>query len=1069
MKLSKTFKKFLAYVCAIAMVITSITIVPSQNVNAGSSEGLTLATDDTVTEGGWKFYTGGAGGTAGEVYYGGGATVDYALTLYIQKTTNNEWGIQIWSPEFTGLTEGVEYQYTVTFTADKAGSFKVKDDASNSAQVKASYVEGENEVKGEFTSNGTAKLLLADFTGTADDTTLVITDITITDDFEKEVVELPDEEKNLTSEANLAYGKDATVSNYKEGSTNYSVLTDGVCNLWNSYVGTYTPGYIEVDLGKVYAASSIDQVVVWFRNGSADLYPASGYKIQFGDVAFNTVATVTGLTGGSTAWEDGNQYMVSTTLDKENITGNVKKVRIQIDNSVPWGAQVTEVAVYAANPQDGTEVAPAEKPAGVTVSSTKSSTVDGSITFNVEAGENQDGYTYNVFLDDETLPKVEKCNAGQDYTITGVKSGVHTVSVISVSPEGGVSEAIQSEEVKVETVIDDIKDLTKNFAIGKEWELLPDPNSNLTHGSAEGTGDITNGVISGNDYVCPVKGTEGGYYIIDLGKEVDPSKIDSVHVFYRIRVGGCYPEQGGQQIQFAGEDKEFVTVGTLTQEQFNAQIADAPFDVVTEDFDVTQIDAVRYVKVYYPNAVGYGAQVTEIAVMGDTGIRTVDAPTIPSQTYTGETLTAVVPESDDYTVTENKGGVEAGTYDVVLTLADDCYWSDGDTARTKTLSFEITKATDNEWTEDIEIEEWIYDFDGPYDPTAEAKYGEPTFVYSDSEDGEYTDEVPSLPGIYYVKAIIEDTDSYNGLESEPYEFEIYKGDQDAPEGVSAIDATLEENADGSIIGVTDAMEYRAADDDTYDEDLDDYVYTKIEGTSVDGLKAGVYYVRYAENDLYDASDDVEVEIKTGRKLNVTLTEGTGYTLTGSTDPVEYNADYTFTLTLSDGFKKDSQPVVKVNGEVVAAGADGTYAVKVTADIVVTVEGVVADIPETTTQTPTTTVKPPVTTTAQVKAPGKASIKKIYKKKKSSKNLKLKIKAIKGAKGYQVAVYKTSKNAKKNKSALVKKYTKKLTYTVKSSKLKNKKTLYVKVRAYVLDAKGTKVYGKWSKTKKVKAK
>ena len=49
MKLSKTFKKILAYVCAIAMVITSITIVPSQNVNAGSSEGLTLATDDTVT------------------------------------------------------------------------------------------------------------------------------------------------------------------------------------------------------------------------------------------------------------------------------------------------------------------------------------------------------------------------------------------------------------------------------------------------------------------------------------------------------------------------------------------------------------------------------------------------------------------------------------------------------------------------------------------------------------------------------------------------------------------------------------------------------------------------------------------------------------------------------------------------------------------------------------------------------------------------------------------------------------------------------------------------------------
>ena len=60
---------------------------------------------------------------------------------------------------------------------------------------------------------------------------IVITGITITDDFEKEEVVLPDEEKNLTSEANLAYGKTATVSNYKEGSTNYSVITDGVCSV----------------------------------------------------------------------------------------------------------------------------------------------------------------------------------------------------------------------------------------------------------------------------------------------------------------------------------------------------------------------------------------------------------------------------------------------------------------------------------------------------------------------------------------------------------------------------------------------------------------------------------------------------------------------------------------------------------------------------------------------------------------------------------------------------------------------------------------------------------------------
>ncbi|MBP5773413.1 MAG: hypothetical protein J6W35_05025 [Eubacterium sp.] len=108
-------------------------------------------------------------------------------------------------------------------------------------------------------------------------------------------------------------------------------------------------------------------------------------------------------------------------------------------------------------------------------------------------------------------------------------------------------------------------------------------------------------------------------------------------------------------------------------------------------------------------------------------------------------------------------------------------------------------------------------------------------------------------------------------------------------------------------------------------------------------------------------------------------------------------------------------------------------------------------------------------TTTVKAPGKAKIKKVYKKKKSAKKLKVKLKKVKGAKGYQVAVYKSKKNAKKNKKALTKKYTKKLKVTLKSKKLKKKKKLYVRARAYVLDGNGIKVFGKWSSIKKGKTK
>ncbi len=104
----------------------------------------------------------------------------------------------------------------------------------------------------------------------------------------------------------------------------------------------------------------------------------------------------------------------------------------------------------------------------------------------------------------------------------------------------------------------------------------------------------------------------------------------------------------------------------------------------------------------------------------------------------------------------------------------------------------------------------------------------------------------------------------------------------------------------------------------------------------------------------------------------------------------------------------------------------------------------------------------------VTKPGKAKISKIAKRKKSAKKMKITLKKVKGAKGYQIAVYKTKKNAKKNKKALIKKYTKKIKYTIKSKKFKNKKTLYVRARAYKLDGK-KKVFGAWSKTKKSKAK
>ena len=75
--------------------------------------------------------------------------------------------------------------------------------------------------------------------------------------------------------------------------------------------------------------------------------------------------------------------------------------------------------------------------------------------------------------------------------------------------------------------------------------------------------------------------------------------------------------------------------------------------------------------------------------------------------------------------------------------------------------------------------------------------------------------------------------------------------------------------------------------------------------------------------------------------SVTLTAGTGYTLSGETRIVKGQA-YTFKFALTEGYKQNANFAVKVNGEKVDVATDGTVTVaadKVTGDLTVTVEGV----------------------------------------------------------------------------------------------------------------------------------
>ena len=79
----------------------------------------------------------------------------------------------------------------------------------------------------------------------------------------------------------------------------------------------------------------------------------------------------------------------------------------------------------------------------------------------------------------------------------------------------------------------------------------------------------------------------------------------------------------------------------------------------------------------------------------------------------------------------------------------------------------------NEFTQPLTITGWTYG-ETANKPTAKAKYGTPKYTYSTAADGEYNDIVPTDAGTYYVKATVEETDKYTGLESDAVEFVIGK-------------------------------------------------------------------------------------------------------------------------------------------------------------------------------------------------------------------------------------------------------------------------------------------------------
>ena len=172
----------------------------------------------------------------------------------------------------------------------------------------------------------------------------------------------------------------------------------------------------------------------------------------------------------------------------------------------------------------------------------------------------------------------------------------------------------------------------------------------------------------------------------------------------------------------------------------------------------------------------------------------VTAPTIASVVYDAQPHKASITSTDNYSIVANEEQVEAGSYDVVLSLPNSNYkWTDSYDLE-KVLTFTINPATDNAWITYPTISNFTYSptIDLNNYGTALSKYGEVEITYSKVDEDNFSSELVKNVGSYKAKFSMKYSQSYNLLDDVVIPFNINK----ATPTISGLnmDAVIYENA-----------------------------------------------------------------------------------------------------------------------------------------------------------------------------------------------------------------------------------------------------------------------------------
>ena len=297
----------------------------------------------------------------------------------------------------------------------------------------------------------------------------------------------------------------------------------------------------------------------------------------------------------------------------------------------------------------------------------------------------------------------------------------------------------------------------------------------------------------------------------------------------------------------------------------------------------------------------------------------ISAPTeyTKEYVYTGSDITAAIPTSSLYTVSNNVAKT-VGNYSATLTLTDNANykWSDSD-SNTTTVPYSITKASVT--LEDLILNDWIYD-QTENTPTVTVNKGfadTVTVSFKYSVDGvDWSETVPTNAGTYKVMAEVAGTTNYNGAQI-TVEFTIIK----AAVTISGVNDSYEKNYDGNLFAVPNATASNGA---TVNK-----VITK-NGEAVDAIVgAGEYVITYSvveSANYFAATKTVTVTVgKADVTISTPAIEGWTYGDAAKAPSASFNETFAQSSNGEITFKYFTD--AECNNEILNPVDAGTYYVK----------------------------------------------------------------------------------------------------------------------------------------------